>query len=287
MPVDAKMAIQICSYYAMIFGMGMMIWTDQMAAGYGIEVSDKSKAFMKFTGVNGLVGAAIANTFVARIGHTKTMSLTCFANMFAFGMPLVQSILTTVMVAGENAFSQKVGMDENMQLFNVFVMFALCSVSYMGWVSSGSAMPTKPNVSDLSDLDTFNFVHACIGFFFGLPAMFKPEMLLDQYLPGNTWVGNEQFMCPELMKIMGMLLVGNGLRAICTIQGGDGVTAYSHTRANCMWYMMILGFMVFADTNSTKVFGMEMDAVLPAKIFDFVRNFGMMYWGVGIMTKND
>ena len=261
MPVDAKMAIQICSYYAMIFGMGMMIWTDQMAAGYvssetqnmyktkcalltsfptlspsyGIEVSDKSKAFMKFTGVNGLVGAAIANTFVARIGHTKTMSLTCFANMFAFGMPLVQSILTTVMVAGENAFSQKVGMDENMQLFNVFVMFALCSVSYMGWVSSGSAMPTKPNVSDLSDLDTFNFVHACIGFFFGLPAMFKPEMLLDQYLPGNTWVGNEQFMCPELMKIMGMMLVGNGLRAICTIQGGDGVTAYSHTRANCMW----------------------------------------------------
>ena len=52
-------------------------------------------------------------------------------------------------------------------------------------------------------------------------------------------------------------------------------------------YMMILGFMVFADTNSTKVFGMEMDAVMPAKIFDFVRNFGMMYWGVGIMTKND
>jgi|TARA_B110000090_G_C13265743_1_gene402156 hypothetical protein len=51
--------------------------------------------------------------------------------------------------------------------------------------------------------------------------------------------------------------------------------------------MMILGFMVFADTNSTKVFGMEMDAVMPAKIFDFVRNFGMMYWGVGIMTKND
>ena len=34
MPVDAKMAIQICSYYCMIFGMGMMIWTDQMAAGY-------------------------------------------------------------------------------------------------------------------------------------------------------------------------------------------------------------------------------------------------------------
>jgi hypothetical protein len=59
--------------------------------------------------------------------------------------------------------------------------------------------------------------------------------LLDQYLPGNTWVGNEQFMCPELMKFMGMMLVGNGFRAICTIQGGDGVTAYSHTRANCMW----------------------------------------------------
>jgi hypothetical protein len=67
----------------------------------------------------------------------------------------------------------------------------------------------------------------------------------------------------------------------------------SHLFSSCLHactllrYMMILGFMVFADTNSTKVFGMEMDAVMPAKIFDFVRNFGMMYWGVGIMTKND
>ena len=52
-------------------------------------------------------------------------------------------------------------------------------------------------------------------------------------------------------------------------------------------YMMILSFMVFADTNATKVFGMEMDAVMPAKIFDFVRNFGMLFWGAGIMTKND
>lgn len=265
----------------------MMIWTDQMAAGYGMAISGKTKAFMKFAGVNGMFGAAIANTFVARIGHVKTMSLVCFANMFAFGMCLTQGVLGLVVVAGEDAFSKKVDMDESGQLFNVALMFALCSISYMGWVDTGSAVPTTPDVSKLSDLDTFNFVHACIGFFFGIPAVFMPKILLDQYLPGNTWVGNEEFMCPEIMKMMGMLLIGNGLRAMCTIQGGDGVTAYSHTRANVMWYCTILGFMVMNDVNAEHVFGLDKSATMPARIFDFCRNFAMMFWGVKIMTRND
>ena len=43
MPIDAQTAIKICGWYCAFFGFGLAIFTDQLAAGYGIEVSDKSK----------------------------------------------------------------------------------------------------------------------------------------------------------------------------------------------------------------------------------------------------
>ena len=243
---------------------------------------------MKFAGINGMIGASLANTMTARLAHTKTMSLVCFANMIAFGMLMTQNIMTSVYVAKEDAMSAKIGMDENMNLMNIAIMFGLCTVSYCGWVETGSEkLVTLPTWSSLSDLETFNYVHCGIGLLFGVPAVFMPAMLLDNYLPGNVWNGTEEIMCMELMKFMGMLLIGSAIRGICIIQGGDENAPYSHTRANVLWYAMILGFMVFADTNATKVFCMNMDDVMPAKVFDFVRNFGMFYWGTQTLIKND
>ena len=86
MPVDAALALNITRFYSMAFFIGLTMFTDQFAAAYQVEVSTKNKIFMAFLGLNGFFAQCATNTFVGRIGHKKTMSLTCFANIVVFGL---------------------------------------------------------------------------------------------------------------------------------------------------------------------------------------------------------
>ena len=117
MPVDAALALNITRFYSMAFFIGLTMFTDQFAAAYQVEVSTKNKIFMAFLGLNGFFSQCATNTFVGRIGHKKTMSLTCFANIVVFGLFTLHQTKTEYI--DEVPFSTKIGMPASMAVANI------------------------------------------------------------------------------------------------------------------------------------------------------------------------
>jgi hypothetical protein len=287
MPVDADLALTICAYYGMAFFIGMTQFTDQLAKGYGIEVSDKSKMFMKFAGANGFFAQVAANRIAARAGNNKTKSLTCLANMIAFGFIMTHQIIGQFF--SDQSFSSKIGMDENMEYFNIAQGFVLCSVSYMGWVSSGSAMPSfsVPDFSGMSDQNKFNYATIATCLFFGVMSYYNTDALIEMYLPGQTITGSEGAMMTQLMKFMGMLLLGNAIRFEFQQQAGQSTVSYANLRATLFYYAICLGIFMFNGEAAKSIFGTTDEQMWPAKVADFVRVFGLFMWGTSIMVKQD
>lgn len=282
MPVDAKLALTVTNYYAAIFFIGMCYFTDQLAAGYGIEVSEKSKIFMTFVGINGYFSMSATNTFVARIGHKKTMSLTCFANMFAFAFALLWQIKNEFIDA--EAFSAKINMDANMAYFNIAQQLTLLALNYMGWVSSGSAVPTVPSFDNVSEMNMFNWSTVATCAFFGVMSFFATDSLMEMYKVSPDGAG--AVMNRELMKFMGMLLIGNAVRFVCVIQAGDKKTAYANVRATIFYYLLSLGLWIFQPFAAEKM-GISSEENFGPRTFDVIRSFACLMWGISVMVKND
>ena len=90
----------------------------------------------------------------------------------------------------------------------------------------------------------------------------------------------------ELMKGMGVILIGNALRTEMVIQGGDKKNAYSNLRAGLFYYAITLGMMIFQPLASAAM-GISAEDNMGPRIADFARNFGAFMWGVSILTKHD
>lgn len=282
MPVDAAMALNVTRMYSMVFFIFTTIFTDQLAAGYGVPVTTKNKIFMVFLGLNGFFAQCATNTFVGRIAHKKTMSLVCFANMCAFAFQGLHQAKREFI--DETSFSSAVGMPANMMMFNIAQNVALVAINYMGWVSAGSAMPEAPDFSNVSEMNKFNYVTVGTCVFFGVMSYFMTDTLLEMYKVDPA--GDDSAMNFELMKGMGMSLMGNALRTEMVIQGGDKKNAYSNVRAGLFYYMLTLGMMMF-QPYAADAMGISAEENMGPRIADFVRNFGVMIWGMSIMTKND
>jgi len=285
------MSLQIVSMYGMLFFIGMCFWTDKMAEGYGVAAettTERALAFMKFAGLNGMFYVASQNAFIGRIGHQKTMSLACFGNIVSFAIIFLWQLKSSVILAGDDAFSVKIGMDENMTYFNLLQQFVLMAVSYMGWVSSGSELPSMPKILSTDHAYFISHVHDFWMWFFGILSFFATDMLLENYKVSTESAsdGELAFMM-ELMKFMGMLLIGNGIRAEMVRQGGNTDCAYAANRIAVMYYCLSLGASIFQSASVKHDFGTTAEDWMAPRIFDFLRNFGMMYWAVSVMTKND
>lgn len=282
MPVSASLALNITRFYSMAFFVGTTIFTDQLAAGYGVPVSDANKCMMVFLGLNGFFAQGATNTFVGRLAHKKTMSLVCLANVVTFllwGLHQAKGEFVD-----EVAFSTAVGMPANMSYFNIAQNVALVAINYMGWVASGSAMPSKPDFSNVSEMNKFNYVTIATCLFFGVMSYFMTDALFAMYNFDPT--GDGAVMNKELMQGMGLSLLGNALRNEMVIQGGDKKNAYSNVRAGLFYYMLTLGMMMFQPFAASAM-GMTAEENFAPRVADFVRNFGVMMWGMSIMTKHD
>lgn len=284
--VSAQTAIKVVSWYGMFFFIGLAIFTDKMAALYQVGTTGKSQSFMKFVGLNGMMAVWLTNAFVARVAHKKTMSLTCFANMIAFGMLAVWQFAHSPIVAGENSFSSKIGMPANMEYANVVQQVTLFVLSFMGWKESGSSTMSLPSFKKVSELNKVNYATIGVCLFFGIMTTFFSSTILEGYLPGNKWATEaEGAMCEELIKTMGMLLLGNAIRMEAVIQGGDEDCEYSSVRANSYYYAFALGMSIMNDANGIANMDQTMESMMNAKVFDFVRNGGIFVWSVQTLIK--
>ena len=93
-------------------------------------------------------------------------------------------------------------------------------------------------------------------------------------------------MNTELMKGMGIMLLGNALRTEMVIQGGDKANAYSSLRAGLFYYMLTLGMMI-TQPYAAAAMGISAEDNMGPRVADFVRNFGAFMWGMSILTKHD
>ena len=145
-------------------------------------------------------------------------------------------------------------------------------------------MPEAPDFSNVSEMNKFNYVTVGTCVFFGVMSYFMTDTLLEMYKVDPA--GDDSAMNFELMKGMGMSLMGNALRTEMVIQGGDKKNAYSNVRAGLFYYMLTLGMMMF-QPYAADAMGISAEENMGPRIADFVRNFGVMIWGMSIMTKND
>lgn len=284
--VSAQTAIKVVSWYGMVFFIGLAIFTDKMAESYQVGTTGKSQSFMKFAGLNGMMAVWLTNAFVARVAHKKTMSLTCFANMIAFGMIGVWQFAHSPIIAGDISFSSKIGMPAMMEYANVAQQVTLFVLSFMGWKESGSSTMSLPSFKKVSELNKVNYATIGVCLFFGIMTTCFSPTILEMYLPGNVWANTaEQAMCAELMKFMGMLLLGNAIRMEAVIQGGDEDCAYSGVRANSYYYAFALGMSIMNDANGISNMGQTMEKLMFAKVIDFVRNGGIFVWSYQTLIK--
>ena len=90
----------------------------------------------------------------------------------------------------------------------------------------------------------------------------------------------------QLVKFMGMLLIGNGVRSTFIIQGGDKKTAYANVRATIFYYMLSLGLWIFQPFAAEKM-GISAEENFGPRTFDVIRSLACVMWGVSVMVKND
>lgn len=123
------------------------------------------------------ISTATPSLTVRRAGNTKTKSLMCVANLAS---------LVVCFVVGEwksYPATQALGMPDDGANFNRAVMAALIAASYLGWQSSGAAMPDvgllgKPTASNSATALCYN---AALCGLFGCMMIFNLDGLFESY----------------------------------------------------------------------------------------------------------
>lgn len=274
--MDHKTSLTIVKWYNVVFATALLWWTDKLAAGYGVTVSDNSMMFMKIMGAQ-FFASAMGNSLVLRVGDKTTSSYTCLANAIGYAAFTVDGAVNGL------KWAEAIKMDINGMYFNIACSAALAYISYLGWVDTGSKKPEIVSFSDMGKKLTVVRVSNGIGLLFGLMFLFKPQMLKDTYMKGFAFTAEDEAFITQIWKNIGLFMLCNTLRSEFTIASGNNNILTGCVRATAFWWCLNCGMQVVNEFTCAHL-GWPLDQQI--RLTNFVMNFGMFFWSANVLVED-
>lgn len=274
--MDYKTSLTIAKWYNVVFAVALLWWTDKLAAGYGVQVTDNSLFFMKMMGGQ-FFAAAMGNSLVLRNNDKTTASYTCLANAIGYAVFAVDGAMNGL------KWAEAINMDVNGMYFNIVCSIALAYTAYLGWVDTGSQKPEILSFSDMSKQLTVIRVSNAIGAIFGLCFLFNQQGLKDMYLQGVTFTDEENTFVTEIWKNIGLFMLCNTLRVEFGLAAENKSVIQSYVRATAFWWCFGTGMQAMADfTNQHLNWPFDQKT----RMINFVMNFGMFFWSANVLVED-
>jgi hypothetical protein len=270
-------ALFVTFLYFLVFSVMLQWFTDTMAAGYGAEVGDDVKMFMKWMGLEQGFIAMFSKMGTRQSGNTQ--ALICLANAITLGL-----FLGDTLVNGKEFFVDG-GMPLDGMYFNIATQGLLLVLNFAGWATGGAPMPTFGLTSGQPMVCSVNTM---LHLVFGALMIFKSDVLMEQYFTfengerAKPVLENSNHFINYMFKWLGMMFIGKVLRTEFVAGSSDTAAQYSSIRVSAFMWALQLGQLAitpFANKSIGWPFTQQ------TQISNFVMWFGMFYWFANTLVE--